>query len=57
MVIGDLEKHLQEVGLSFEVIAGPNGEAYLVIKGILIAVGSLLGRICDAAVLRSVSNT
>lgn len=56
MVIDELEKYLTDVGVPFEIVQDPNGQPYLVMKGIEIAGGTLAGRACDVAVLRSTEN-
>jgi len=56
VVIDDLEQHLGEAGYATENLTGSDGSSYLVIKGVVIAGGSLAGETCDVAVLRSTEN-
>lgn len=53
MIIEDLETYLSEIGIPFEVVKASNGQSYLVMKGFVIGGGSLAGRTCDVAVLRT----
>jgi len=56
VVINDLEQHLGESGYVTEDLSAPDGSSYLVIKGVVIAGGSLAGISCDVAILRSTEN-
>lgn len=56
MQIQELEEHLTASQHAWEVLTGPDGQPYLVIKGITIFGGSLDGRQCDVGVLRTTEN-
>lgn len=53
MVVDELESHLADAGYATERLIAPDGNTYVVIKNVLIAGGSLAGRTCDVAVLRT----
>lgn len=56
MTIEDLEKHLEDIGFQTELLSSSDQRVYLVLKGISIEAGSLAGKTCDVAVLRSTEN-
>jgi hypothetical protein len=56
MIVGDLERHLLDIGYRVERLIGPDQQAYLVIIGVCVAGGSLAGKMCDVAILRSNEN-
>jgi hypothetical protein len=52
MVIEDLEKYAQKIGLAFDYLSAGE-QAFLRLKGIRIRAGSHGGKECDVAIMRT----
>ena len=53
MTIADFEEHVQGKGYVVEVIKGEDGNAYSVVRDVVLPSGALRDRRCDIAILRN----
>ena len=53
MTIEDFEEHVREKGYVVELIKGDDGNAYSVVRDVVLPSGALRGRRCDIAIMRN----